>query len=186
MKIVKYSDKIVVDDESFDAKSILECGQIFSFKNIGEGEFVVESMGKFAVVKKNEGITTISTKDVDYFYNFFDFDTNYDEIKDKILKLCPLFSNLKMRQLRILRQDAYQTILSFIVSQNNNIKRIKKILFSICENYGNYNKDYDMYSFPSLEKLKGVTKEDFKRLGAGYRSEYLEKTILSLSTKDFL
>ena len=185
MKVIKYADKIVVEDKNFDIKSILECGQIFSFKNVNEVDFIVESMGKFAVITKFQDCTTIKTKDVDYFYNFFDFDTDYDKIRDKIINLCPFFSNLKMRQLRILRQDAYQTILSFIVSQNNNIKRIKKILFSICQNYGKYNKDFDMYSFPTLQMLSDATSEDFKKLGAGYRSEYLEKTILSLSTKDF-
>ena len=185
MKVKKFCDKLIVEDENFDIKSILECGQIFSFKTTNDSDYIVESMGKFASITKLDTCTIINTKDIEYFYNFFDFDTDYDDIKGRILKLCPFFSNLKMRQLRILKQDAYQTIISFIVSQNNNIKRIKKILNSISYEFGSYNKKYDMYSFPTLEQLKRATQDDFKRLGAGYRSEYLVKAILSLSAEDF-
>ena len=185
MKVIKQKNEIIVKDKNFDIKSILECGQIFSFKQINENDYVVESSSKFAIVKKSTNCTYIKTKDIDYFYNFFDFDTDYDKIKDQILKLCPLFSSLKMRQLRILKQDPYQTIFSFIVSQNNNIKRIKKILNNISQNYGSYNKEYNMYTFPTLDQLKNVTQDDFSKLGAGYRSQYLEKAVASLSREDF-
>ena len=84
--------------------------------------------------------------------------------------------------IRILKQDHFETIISFIVSANNNIKRIKKILFAIREKFGTKKEDY--YAFPTLSQLKTATVEDFKNLGAGYRAKYLYEVCRQLENED--
>ena len=81
-----------------------------------------------------------------------------------------------------MKQDPFETIISFIISSNNNIKRIQKILFAIREKFGNKIEDY--YTFPTVEQLLLATEQDFKNLGAGYRSKYLEIVVKQLSKID--
>lgn len=208
MKITKGKQSITIIGEDFNTKEILECGQVFSFLKDKDENYLVVSNDKVAKIKVNGNTTTILTNYVDYFYNFFDLDTDYEQIKSKI---CTYYKDFNKffgggANIRILRQDAYQTIISFIVSANNNIKRIKKILFSISKKYGRaisreeYNfepnvdrgaqdevveSDDKLYSFPSLKELSNATEQDFKDLGAGYRSSYLVETVKLLQTQDY-
>ena len=168
MKIERKLKTIIIENKFFDIASILECGQIFSFLKKSDNEYVVVSMNKVATVIIEGNKTIIKSKDIDYFYHFFDLDTNYDFIENKIIKISPPF------------KDEYQTIISFIVSANNNIKRIKGILNRISEKFGSFISEYQIYSFPTLKQLSKATKEDFEKVGAGYRSDYLVKTIKQL------
>ena len=80
--------------------------------------------------------------------------------------------------IRILKQDILETIIGFIISANNNIKRIQKILFAIREKYGKNMGDY--FAFPTIAQLKNATIDDFKNLGAGYRAKYLYDVVRQL------
>lgn len=184
MKIEKQQNKIIIYGD-FDIRSILECGQIFSFFEKQQDKFVVISTDKVAEVEYNRQKTVILTNYVDYFYNFFDLKTDYEKIKEEIVKQCPQFKSFIKRDLRILRQDIKQTIISFIVSANNNIKRIKLILNKICALCGTYLPQYNCYAFPTLDQMSKLSEKDFKELGAGYRSLYLYESIKMLKTEEF-
>ena len=186
MRVLQEKNRIVVEDENdFDIKQILECGQVFSFYKKDNG-YIVTSMDKIVYITLCEGKTIIETTDVDYFYNFFDLSTDYAKIKDKIKEYYPNFDKFFAggKDIRILHQDPFQTIISFIVSANNNIARIKKILNNISFKFGKEIED-GIYSFPTIQALKNATEEDFARAGAGYRSEYLVKTIEMLQEDRF-
>ena len=188
MKVVKDCDKIVIENcKDFDLKDILECGQVFSYIKKDDNNYTVISLDKIADIKIDENLTIIHTKYVDYFYNYFDLSTNYSKIKQEILNLNSVFSKFLNcgKGIRILKQDTFQSIISFIVSANNNIKRIRNILFKISEKFGKKIEGEDYSSFPKLEELIKATKEDFLTLGAGYRSEYLVETIQKLNTKEY-
>lgn len=186
MIVEKQNNKIVIkDNKDFDIKSILECGQIFSYKEIDKDCFIVISQNKVAKICIIGSTTEIQTNYVDYFFNFFDFNTDYDKIKKRILDIDPSFSKFFVREIRILNQDPIQTILSFIVSANNNIKRIKGILEKMSIQFGTFLKEYNCYAFPSLKQLSHATEDDFKKLGAGYRSMYLVETISKLQTHEY-
>lgn len=186
MKIIKQKNKIIVEDENFNIRKILECGQIFSFKELSPQSFLVVSTNKFAKVNIISNTKTeITTKYVDYFLSFFDLNTDYKLINKKIIAACKDFEKYVKGELRILRQDPFQTIISFIVSANNNIKRIKKILFEISHKYGTYIEEYGEYAFPSLKQLLPVTEEEFGAVGCGYRKNYLVKAIKMLNTEEF-
>ena len=178
-------EKIIVYNKNFNIKEILECGQVFSYSKISDNSYRVISCDKVAIVTLYKDRTEIETKFIDYFYNYFDLNTDYEKIKREIIKKDADFEKYIVEDLNILKQDPYQTIISFIVSANNNIKRITKILNNISLKYGTFLKEHNCYSFPSLEQLTYATVEDFKLLGCGYRAKYLTETIKKLNTKEF-
>lgn len=177
-------DKIIINGkDDFCPKHILECGQIFSYNKDGDN-YIVYSGNKMAKICCEENGYVIETDATEYFVNFFDLKTNYSEIKQELLH-----NNKFLQQainggagIRILNQDIFETIISFIISANNNIKRIRKILFAIRERYGDNQGEF--YAFPKLSQLKKASVQDFKDLGAGYRAEYLFKTIRQLENED--
>lgn len=185
MKIEKTKDRIVIKKEdTFDLKDTFECGQIFSYVLLSENFYLVNSNDKFAKVFSENNDIIIETDETDYFYDFFDLGTDYK----KIIKDIEKHKNFSQytgfgRGIRILKQQPFQTIMSFIISSNNNIKRIKKILQSLCLKYGT--KTNLGHAFPTLDQFKHASAADFLKLGAGYRSEYLKKTIEMLQTPEF-
>lgn len=111
---------------------------------------------------------------------YFDLDRNYEEIKQKLAKID---DNMKTsiqygKGIRILNQDLWETIISFIISANNNIPRIKGIIERLSKNYG---KEIDWngkkyYTFPTAEEVKDVSVEDYRSLGLGFRDVRLYET----------
>ncbi len=187
MKLVRTQDKIIITNSGdFNIVETLECGQIFGYVKRDDNTYIVISTNKIANITFNETTTTIESNDIDYFYNFFDLETDYNKIKQELVKINPnIVKYLGYGGgIRILKQDVYQTIISFIVSANNNIKRIKGILFNMSKKFGTKLTE-DIYAFPTPQQLKNATTQDFANLGAGYRSEYLVKTIKSLQSPEY-
>lgn len=181
MKFYIENNKIIIPNhKDFSAKQTLECGQVFRFKETTYGYDVYSKHHKASVYCQKHQ-TVIECSDVDYFINYFDLHTDYGIIKeqlksDKLLSVAISYGE----GIRILKQDPLETILSFIISANNNIPRIKQIIESICENFGTkINNEY--YAFPTLEQLKEIPLEFFSKIKAGYRDKYLYKTIQMIS-----
>lgn len=171
-------DKILVSKEDFNIEHILYCGQIFSYEQVKNG-FVVYSIDKKAVVREKEKYYEISTKDIEYFVNFFDLDTDYSKIKKELGKFNMLKEPLKFGYgIRILKNNKFEMLISFIVSANNNIKRIQKIINAIKKECG-----HNDGSFPIREELLKLKTEDFSRLGAGYRDKYLYEVLRQVDEK---
>lgn len=176
---------LILNKEDFCPEHILECGQIFSYIKTNYG-YDVFSAQKYAKIIEQSGTITIETNDVEYFINFFDLKTNYKKIKENLIENHN-FLNKPItfgKGIRILKQDIFETIISFIVSANNNIKRIKKILFGIREKFGKNMGEY--FAFPTMQELKNASVLDFKNLGAGYRAQYLYKAVRQLEKEDLL
>ena len=160
--------------EDFNIEHILECGQVFSF--VKNDNYIVYSADKKADIFEDEKGFLIKTNDPKYFENYFDLKTNYGEIKNKLSKFEIMKKPLKFGYgIRILKQNLFETLISFIVSANNNIKRIKQILFKIRENYGTKVGDY--FAFPTRQQLLKATVDDFAKMGAGYRAKYLFEVV---------
>ncbi|MCD7729515.1 MAG: 8-oxoguanine DNA glycosylase [Clostridia bacterium] len=168
------------DRTYFSPKDVLECGQIFRFAPYKDG-YKVYSKDKACYVRADGNKTVIECTDGDYFYNFFDLDRDYALINAKALSFdvpilkrgCELGKGL-----RLLNQDAEEMIYSFIISQNNNIPRIKGIIERICRSLGK-KRDFmgeEYYTFPASAALASVTADFYKALGAGYRDSYLAET----------
>ena len=184
-------DKIMVYDlTQFCIKHILECGQVFRFVRHREKEnidikycYTVFSKDKSATIYEYFDRAEIFTTDISYFINYFDLDKDYNKIKSFLIKDNILAQAVSYGYgIRILRQDKLETIISFIISANNNIKRIQKSLFALCENYGENMGNY--YAFPTIDKLKDISVSQFRELGVGFRDNYLVSTIKDLSSID--
>ena len=126
MNYRKFSQKIVIEDLSqFDINQIFDCGQIFRYFTNGNVAEVV-SGSKYAKIITYADKAEILTTDIDYFERFFDLARDYNIIKnqlcdDQFLSPCIKFGY----GIRILNQDLFETVVSFIISANNNIKRIR-------------------------------------------------------------
>lgn len=175
------NNKIIVTNLSeFNITHILECGQVFRYEKTNTG-YIVFSADKMAEIKVFEGFIEIISTDPNYFVNYFDLNTSYTNIKKELSAFSVLQPMLKEAYgIRILKQNPFEMIISFIISANNNIKRIQQIINKICVKFGAKQQDLNYYAFPTLTQLKQATVEDFKSLGCGYRASYLYKAIRQL------
>ncbi len=179
MKYVVNGNKLILD-APLDYEAILTCGQIFRFKEVG-CDYEVISDSHRCVTRGSE----IVCDDPWYFADFFDLNTDYDEYLKSLSRFDELKEALKVGSgIRILRQNLFEMIISFIVSANNNIPRIKGILGRICDYCGSDMGDYR--AFPTPERLAKVSTSEFRSLGAGFRDTYLSKTAKILYETDFL
>jgi len=163
--------------ENFDLKNTLDCGQAFRWEINDNGIWSGVAHGKFLRLTKDENRSVIlfntSIEDFNNIWkNYFDLDRNYNEIIDavsgnEILKKAAEFG----QGIRVLNQEPWETLCSFIISQNNNIKRIKGIIKTLCESFGD--KIDGGYTFPSAEKIAALSIDDLNVLRAGFRNKYI-------------
>jgi N-glycosylase/DNA lyase len=112
----------------------------------------------------------ISSKDLTFWSNYFDAETDYNEITECFSQDATLRKACEFAQgLRLLRQEPFETLISFIISQNNNISRIKNIIGRLCAFFGEQISD-EIHAFPSAETLAAA---DLSAIGAGYRAGYI-------------
>lgn len=163
--------------EEFDLPHTLDCGQAFRWKMDQNGIWSGVAFGRQLSLEKLENGTVVlyNTSKNDYeniWKDYFDFNRDYREIieilsRDETLKKACEYSY----GIRILNQEPFETLCSFIISQNNNIKRIKGIIERLCENFGEEKDGY--YTFPTAKKLASLTLDDLQVLRSGFRAKYL-------------
>ncbi len=180
MKVEKLNNKIIVYSlEDFNVNQTLDCGQIFRYRIEGVIAHVF-SKDKHAMLITSDDRIEIETKDTDYFYNFFDLDTDYNEIKNTLRKDKFLSNAVDYGSgIRILKNDCFEMIVSFIISANNRIPRIKKSVEYLCSHFGSKIDNY--YAFPTLEQLKKATLDDLLSAGLGFRAKHLLATLEMLT-----
>lgn len=170
--------------DSFELKDIFECGQCFRW-NKQEDESYTGVFGKNVINIKKEGeniiIEGISQENIQTIVEeYFDLNRDYRQIKQKLARIDQnMQTSIQYGQgIRILNQDLWETILSFIISANNNIPRIKGIIERLAKNYGTQItwKGKDYYTFPTAEQLKNVTVKEYRNLGLGFRDKRLYET----------
>ena len=190
--IVKEQRFILKNQKSFELKDIFECGQCFRWNLQENGSYTgVIKDAIINVKKENENIIFIgkcegSIKEL--IENYFDLDTNYEEIKIRLSNIDEyLKTSIEYGEgIRILNQDLWETIISFIISANNNIPRIKGIIERLSQKYGNeieWN-GQKYYTFPSCEQLKDVKVQDYRNLGLGFRDVRLYETTHMILNKE--
>ena len=178
--------------KSFEPVHIFDCGQCFRWDAQPDGSYTGVFKGKVMNVKK-EGNTVIfkgiCNGDIrEICIDYFDLERNYEEIKEQLSKID---NNVKTSVvygsgIRILNQDLWETIISFIISANNNIPRIKGIINRISKRYGkeiewNGNK---YYTFPTVEELAKASVEDLRALGLGFRDVRVYETTRKILNKE--
>ena len=181
MKYKLENNKIsILDKSDFNATHILECCQIFRYKKIDDGSYILYSDNKFATIKETATSYEIITKDVAYYENFFDLKNDYSKIKSTLqnqsdtMKLATNFGY----GIRILNQPVFEMIISFIISANNNIKRIQNLVEKLSAKCGTNMGDF--YAFPKPEQLATLSVDDLKQMGMGFRAKYIFETTKKL------
>ena len=170
--------------DSFELKDIFECGQCFRWNWQEDGSYIGvfgENVLKIKKEKKNiimEGLCKYDIKET--IEEYFDLKRDYKQIKEKLDKIDKNMENsIQYGQgIRLLNQDLWETILSFIISANNNIPRIKGIIERLSKTYGNVIiwRGRKYHTFPTAEQLKDVTIQQFRDLGLGFRDKRLYET----------
>lgn len=170
----------------FDLAQTLECGQCFHFVKLDEDDYVLTAKGRVLHVSQQADTVTFYDTEEDEYVNvwkdYFDMDRDYSVVKKKLLENDNKLKDAieSMWGVRILNQDFFETLISFIISQNKQIPHIKKIVADISAKFGTYKGTYggaDMYTFPTLEQLTNASEEDFKELKTGFRAPYIMDAI---------
>ncbi len=205
MKEQKY---IIENQNSFELKDIFECGQCFRWNEQEDGSYIgvikngviqvkkekkicKEMNGEKEINKTKEIITITGKCDGNLqgiVEKYFDLKRDYEKIKSQLENIDEyLKTSIEYgKGIRILNQDLWETIISFIISANNNIPRIKGIIERISQKYGNEiewnEKKY--YTFPTPDQLKDVTVQEFRNLGLGFRDIRLYETTQMILNKE--
>ena len=162
----------------------LDCGQAFRWSE-EDGIWQGVAGGKLRrLSQEGDTITIYDCDEVEFseFYRpYFDLDRSYDDIVLAVAENTVLRDATSLAGgIRILRQDPWETLCSFIISQNNNIPRIKGIITRLCEQFGE--RIEGGFSFPTAEKIASLTPEDLAPLRAGFRTKYILDAAKKLSS----
>jgi len=175
---------IKITEKYFDLKQICDSGQCFRMREIAEQRYGIVAFGKYLEMEQ--------TKDGVFFFcsesefeaiwkAYFDLNMNYGDIingigkEDAYLLTAAQYGS----GIRILHQDLWEMMVSFIISQQNHIKRIRKCIETICERFGEKKIDKNgmvYFDFPTPKALAEAGEENLRACNLGYRSRYLDKT----------
>ena len=181
--------KYVINNcKSFKVKDVFDCGQCFRWNEQEDGSYtgifgnnVLNVKQELVCDEYKITISGVCDGDIEEISRkYFDLDRNYETIKDSLSKIDEyLAESIKYGEgIRILNQDLWEMIISFIVSANNNIPRIKGIINRMSQKYGKkveFRGKY-YYTFPTVDELSIASKEELRELGLGFRDKYIYET----------
>lgn len=187
MEIISEKDGwLKISAEPFSVYRTFDCGQCFRFDPVQKTDFKYEVEGiafskHINFAEDDEGYLYVKSSREDFeniWKNFLSLDEDYEKINEAILT-SPLESGAEhmkraaelSRGIRILRQDRFEALISFIVSQNNNIPRIKKIIAELCRRFGE--KIDGGYAFPTPEALAEAGETAIFDVKCGFRAKYI-------------
>ena len=177
---------LLTNVEDFDIEQTFSCGQCFRWEKEVDGSFTGIAFGKVLNIKKaGEGMFLLINTNLqefdDIWKKYFDFDRDYGKIKsilskdDEIMREAVAFGG----GIRLLNQDPWEILISYIISANNSITNISRIIKKLSEKYGNAlsyrGKTY--FSFPTVNQLSGENVEALKECRAGFRCKYIAAAI---------
>ncbi len=160
---------IILRTDYLDLGKTLDCGQAFRWEALGEGKYHGYYVNRELYISEHDGgiffENTTEDEFLNVWYDYFDLGTDWGEIRERLSQDPTLkLACEQCEGLRILRQDPWEGLIAFIISQNNNIPRIKSILAKLVEHFG---------GFPTAEALALETPDSLAFLHSGYRARYL-------------
>ncbi len=184
MEIIQDNLDVIINNISdFNITQVLECGQCFHFDKINEDEYSLVAMNKYLHIKQLDNKVIFYNTSIEDFENiwrnYFDIDRDYADIKNKILECDSLLESAINAKsgIRIINQEFFEILISFIISQNKQIPHIKQIVRTISREYGNPidigNGETD-YAFPTVEQLVNVSEDDLRKCKVGFRAPYIK------------
>lgn len=183
MKTNFYKNKVEIQGivDEFEPEHIFECGQCFRWNIEEDGSYTGVVKNRILNVSKKKDIIIFKNTNKEDFLNiwidYFDLNRDYKKIKSEIIddKLKDILEFGK--GIRILDQDEWEITISFIISANNRILMIKRVIDNLSRNYGEYigmYKDKKYYSFPSPEKLNSLSENELRLMKTGFRAKYIK------------
>lgn len=160
----------------FEVGATLECGQCFRWERGEQGYTGIAFGRRLHIWEEGDEIIFDSTPEdfENIWYKYFDLGTDYEAIREELCRAHP-----KLREMaefapgiRILRQESWETLVTFLLSQNNNIPRIKGIVRRLCEGYGSPMEGG--FRFPPAERVAELSEEALKEIGSGFRAKYIQ------------
>jgi len=190
MKTYEKNDCVVIEGVSdFNPVHTFDCGQCFRWEMLSDGSYNGMAFSKPVNVRCENGVIIIKNISLSEFESqwkhYLDLDVDYSSVKKEI----SVDENVRKAMefgwgIRILNQEMFECLISFIISTQNAIPRIKKIVAGLCRMYGSAVPwgDEVYYAFPSCEQLSGVTENDLAPLKAGYRAAYIVDAVRKVSS----
>ncbi len=183
--MITNSKSVAVKCGGFSAKATLTSGQCFRWSERG-GRMCGTAFGRYIELEQDGEYLTIFGSDEDEYEkvwrSYFDMDSDYAAIRDELVEAEPRLAQAAQYAsgVHILAQEPWETLCSFVISQNNNIPRIRGIIARLCLNYGETalrgecaEDEAEGRAFPSAERLASISEDKLREFGCGYRAEYL-------------
>ena len=175
---------ISLELENFSLAQIAASGQCFRMTDLKDGSFEIIADDRYLKAAQEGNIVNFgcgSLKELDFWIKYFDLEENYAAFGDAVDPEDGYLSEAYRRGsgIRILRQDLWEVTASFLISQNNNISRIRRCIANICERYGRKMQTEDgviYHAFPEAEAFAGLEPDALMACNLGYRSKYLVRS----------
>lgn len=187
MKVYEREGSVIVDNlEDFDLSQTMECGQAFHFCKIADNEYGIVAYNRLLHAKQTGKKLELFNTTLEDYENiwkiYFDIERDYGLIKRSLLETDAVLKEAvdMMWGIRILNQNFFETLISFIISQNKQIPHIKQIVSTISIKYGEYLGNIGgeaFYSFPTLEQMLGVSEEMLRECKTGFRAAYIRNAV---------
>lgn len=185
MNYMRIKNGILLKDvKDFEPEHIFECGQCFRWNKAPDGSYRGIAGGRILSVKKIGGdVLFYGTEEkefLNYWAEYFDLGRDYGSIKKKLSRDPVLEKAIGYGSgIRILKQDVWETLISFIISANNRIPRIKNTVEALCRSFGEkltsgrISKGEIYFDFPAPDRLAALTESDIRTCGCGFRAKYM-------------
>ena len=179
--------------ENFNLKDTVTCGQIFRFTEEIDNSYTIVLKDRVVNLKLEDENLIVDSNNMnnieEVIRNYFDLDFDYETINKELISID---KNNKViidscKGLKMINEPREEVIISYILSANNRVPQIRKTLDNISEKYGEkvVFRDKEYYLFPTIEKLKEVTVEDYRNCKAGFRDKYLYEIVEKINSKEF-
>ncbi|MEF9933880.1 MAG: DNA glycosylase [Clostridium sp.] len=189
MKLKKYDEGLYIETpQDFIIKHVFDCGQCFRWNELEDGSYIGVVSGR--VIRAFESNNSIyfegaNEEDIELLTEYFDLNRSYGDIKKLISKDDKVLEEaIKSGEgIRVLNQDPFETIISFIISARNSIPMIKKTVENLSRMFGDeiIFKGSNYYAFPTPKQLSMATEQELREAGCSFRAPYVYQT-----TRDIL
>lgn len=186
MNIYEKNNMVILEGVSdFDPKHIFECGQCFRWHRQEDGSYTGVARGRVINVSRENDTIYIKNSNLEDFnniwYDYFDLGTNYTDIKNTLKNMDEYLDKATDFGwgIRILQQDGWEMLISFIISSNNRIPMIQKAIENLSRKFGKYIGEYEgkeYYAFPTPQELNEATVEEIRACQTGFRDKYIKST----------
>lgn len=187
MNIYSEANNLIYENVSdFDIDDILLCGQCFHFDKLGDKEYELIAYGKYLHIKQFDNKVILYDTSMEehniIWSKYFDLDNDYGKIKQAIIKADERLKTAidAKKGIRILNQEFFEMLISFIISQNKQIPHIKQIVRTISDKYGDVIKCVDgrtIHAFPTVDALNRVSVEELRECKVGFRAPYIRDAV---------